>query len=209
MVIIMKYLKCFKKHINIVLSFAIFTLGVIAIILGFTNEIFGCEFIKEANKYYPVKTTLLDRFDFNTQATSTFTLQGILEFASRVIENQNSYQLGLVGINITPEFVSAATTLKVLVIILFAGYGIFAIGSLFNFKQYTNMIASLLCLVFTLVIKNVAFKGFYSTDNNLVMINQTTKIYTALIVLWAIALFISLLQYGFNLYVKYSNKAEK
>ena len=118
----MKYLKCFKKHINIVLSFAIFTLGVIAIILGFTNEIFGCEFIKEANKYYPVKTTLLDRFDFNTQATSTFTLQGILDFASRVIENQNSYQLGLVGINITPEFVSAATTLKVLVIILFAGY---------------------------------------------------------------------------------------
>ena len=71
------------------------------------------------------------------------------------------------------------------------------------------MIASLLCLVFTLVIKSVAFNGFYSADNNLVMINQTTKIYTALIVLWAIALFISLLQYGFNLYVKYSNKAEK
>ena len=196
----MKYLKCFKKQVNIILSFMIFVLGVIAIVLGFTNPLFGCESIAAS---WQNQLTALNRFDFRTEGTTTFTLQGIIEFSSRLLANSSDEYLNR-AVTITPEFINAASALKVLTIVLIAFYGIFVIGSLFNFKQYTNLTASLFALVLTLVIKKVGFDAFYSTDMNKVMMNVVNGTYTALVVLWSITLFLSSAQYAFNLYVKYS-----
>ena len=196
----MKYLKCFKKQVNIVLSLSIFVLGIIAIVLGFTNQLFGCESTAAS---WQNQLTALNRFDIRTEGTTTFTLQGIIEFSSRLLANSSDEYLNN-AVKITPEYINAASALKVLTIILIAFYGIFVIGSLFNFKQYTNLTSCLVSLVLTLVIKKIGFDVFYSTDMNAVMMNVVNNTYTALVVLWSIALFLSSAQYAFNLYVKYS-----
>ena len=198
----MFYMNYLKKPINIVISLAVLVLGVLAIVFCFTNELFGCEVIRDS--YKDPYITNLKYFDIKTSATSTFTFQGIIEFSTRLIENQNNTDF-VNYFEITSSMVNGALALKILVIVLISCYGIFALSQLFDFRAYSSLGVSLVSFIILLVIKTVALKTFTEPY----FINYTTDMLSTITWLWIIAFILSSIQVSYNLVLKYVKKAEK
>ena len=146
----MRYLKCFKKQINIVLFITIFTLGVITIIWGFTHELFDVV----THKLNPSGLQIFDRITIRGKELDTsFTLQGLMEFVSRVVKNESNTDLINNRFILSANVIEASKQITSFVIIMFVSFVIFVVGQLFNFRNYTNILSSLLMLVFIILIK--------------------------------------------------------
>lgn len=192
----MRYLKCFKKQINIVLFITIFTLGVITIIWGFTHELFDVV----THKLNPSGLQIFDRITIRGKELDTsFTLQGLMEFVSRVVKNELNSELVTYNVFLTSEIVGASKNVIAFLVIMFVSFVIFVVGQLFNFRNYTNILSSLLMLVFIILIKNVALNNFVEIE----FVKNATSAITTIIVLSSITLGLSLVQLGFNVSLKF------
>lgn len=191
----MRYLKCFKKQINIVLFITIFTLGVITIIWGFTHELFDVVTYKDKLSGLQI----FDKFTIKGKELDTsFTLQGLIEFVTRVVKNELNSELVTYNVFLTSNIIGASKNVIAFLVIMFVSFATFVIGQLFNFRNYTNILSSLLMLVFIILIKNVALNNFVEIE----FVKNATSAITTIIVLSSITFGLSLVQLGFNVSLK-------
>ena len=191
----MNYLKCFKKQINIILFILIFILGVVTIVWGFTHELFDVVTFK--NKLSGLQT--FDKFTIKGKELDTsFTLQGLIEFVTRVVKNEANTDLINNKFVLSANVIEASKQITSFVIIMFVSFVIFVVRPLFHFRNYTNILSSLLMLVFIILIKNVALNYFVEIE----FVKNATSAITTIIVLSSITFGLSVIQLGFNLYLK-------
>lgn len=192
----MRYLKCFKKQINIVLFITIFTLGVITIIWGFTHELF--DVVTYKNKLSGLQ--IFDRITIRGKELDTsFTLQGLMEFVSRVVKNELNSELVTHKVLLTSEIVGASKNVIAFLVVMFVSFATFVIGQVFNFRGYTNVLSSLVMLIFIILIRNEVLNNFVEVE---FVANATNAIKT-IIILSSITFGLSLVQLGFNVSLKF------
>ena len=184
----MKFLKCYRKLINIGLHLIVLSLAVVAICLSFNFELFKCS------------ETALNNFEIFTRKDLSFTYQGLLSFTDTMIEfsNKNTFYDTIINIK---EVLAEVKVIKVLMYSLLSLHALLAILQLFAYRIKTTFVTCALTTIVMIVLRIVAIVTFKESG----LIEAASGYLNAVTILWLVATLVSLGQILLNNYI---NKAK-
>ena len=190
----MKILKNFNKTITLVLTLTYLTFAVLAIVFGFTRELFAGD----------DSTYKITSYALVVGKTPVYTLPGICAFADDMALAATKSSSVSLYFQLA-KYTQAAGTLKVLAILIFAFEGLFVFLQLPSFRCVGNMVTSLGLVSLLIILKSKAIANF----KDLSLITTSTKTYNMIMAFWIVVFCISSLLLALKIILYLDNKKNK
>ena len=189
----MRFIRNYSKPIKVCLYLVALVFAVIAIVFMYTKQLFDSEALMAQN------------FRISTGKALDFTLFGTFNFSNAFIEVSNKHTLLNTQIEFTDSLISAASVVKVLVILVSVANGLLALSLLFKKRIPMTLITIAVNLLVFVIFAVYTKNTFYSTD----LIYTMTSDFKTIVVLLCVAIFFALLCYWLDFSSrKYTRKKE-